>query len=197
LSHSAVLIKINLRGRRLYLYQGQHLFNSYAVAIGKPSTPSPIGTWSIVNKKILDGRQVYGTRWMGLSKPNYGIHGTNNPHSIGKAVSLGCIRMYNHDIEKIFTMVPLGTSVEVFTTTQGSGYPLPPYHPLPSHNSFPPDNSINPSPEENKAKIYVVKQGDSLWTIAQRMNIDLQDLINSNPGINPDLIYPEQVIYLP
>ena len=50
----------------------------------------------------MDGRQVFGTRWMGLSKPHYGIHGTNNPSSIGKAVSLGCIRMYNRDIEIIF-----------------------------------------------------------------------------------------------
>ena len=73
-------ITINLNERRLYLYQGDRLYNSYPVAIGKPSTPSPIGTWTIANKAILDGRQVYGTRWMGLSKPTYGIHGTNNPN---------------------------------------------------------------------------------------------------------------------
>lgn len=109
-----MLIRINLQESRLYLYQGDHLINSYPVAIGKPSTPSPKGHWTIVNKKILDGRLIYGTRWMGLSKPRYGIHGTNNPSSIGKAVSLGCIRMHNHDVEYVFSKVTIGTPVEIF-----------------------------------------------------------------------------------
>lgn len=108
-----ILIRINLQERRLYLYERGRLVNSYPVAIGKPSTPSPVGSWTIVNKKILDGRMIYGTRWMGLSKPRYGIHGTNNPSSIGKAVSLGCIRMYNHDVESIFPRVTIGTPVEI------------------------------------------------------------------------------------
>ncbi|HHX96917.1 MAG TPA: L,D-transpeptidase [Clostridia bacterium] len=110
---SKVSIKIILHKRRLYLYRRAQLYNSYPIAIGKPSTPSPIGTWKIINKKIMDGRQVFGTRWMGLSKPHYGIHGTNNPSSIGKAVSLGCIRMYNRDIEIIFPLVSLGTIVYI------------------------------------------------------------------------------------
>jgi lipoprotein-anchoring transpeptidase ErfK/SrfK len=111
LSANSVSITINLRERRLYLYQRQQLYNSFPIAIGKPNTPSPLGTWSIINKKIMDGRQVYGTRWLGLSKPNYGIHGTNNPSCIGNAVSLGCIRMHNHNIESIFPLVHLGTPV--------------------------------------------------------------------------------------
>jgi len=111
LSAHSVSITINLRERRLYLYQRQQLYNSFPIAIGKPNTPSPLGTWSIINKKIMDGRQVYGTRWLGLSKPNYGIHGTNNPSCIGNAVSLGCIRMHNHNIESIFPLVHLGTPV--------------------------------------------------------------------------------------
>lgn len=113
MSPGSIFIKIILRERRLDLYQRQQLFNSYPIAIGKPSTPSPIGSWEIINKKIMDGRQVYGTRWLGLSKPNYGIHGTNNPSCIGKAVSLGCIRMRNHDIETIFPLIHLGTPVKI------------------------------------------------------------------------------------
>jgi len=113
LIRSSISIKINLRQKRLYFYRGEQLYNSYPIAIGKPSTPSPIGSWTIVNKRILNGRQVFGTRWMGLSKPKYGIHGTNNPASIGKAVSLGCIRMYNHDVEHIFSLVRLGSPVEI------------------------------------------------------------------------------------
>lgn len=191
LSQSIISIKIHLRERRIYVYQGQQLYNSYPVAIGKPNTPSPVGTWSIVNKRIMDGRQVYGTRWMGLSKPNYGIHGTNNPHSIGKAVSLGCIRMHNQDIENIFPIISLGTPVEITSIAQGSGYPLPPYHPLPQ------GNTVNAPAQGDRIKFYIIKEGDSLWAIAQRMNLSLQDLINANPKINPELIYPGQIINLP
>jgi LysM repeat protein len=139
----------------------------------------------------MDGRKVYGTRWMGLSKPNYGIHGTNNPSSIGKAVSLGCIRMYNQDIESIFSMVSLGTPVDIISGTKGSGYPLPPYNP-PSQKDF-----MDTTGPGVKSKIYVVKNGDTLWSIAQKFGLLLDELINMNPGLSPDLIYPGQVIYLP
>lgn len=49
--------------------------------------------------------------WMSLSKEHYGIHGTNNPSSIGHAVSHGCIRMHNKDVEKLASIVPIGTQV--------------------------------------------------------------------------------------
>lgn len=49
--------------------------------------------------------------WMGLSKKHYGIHGTNNPSSIGKFVSKGCIRMFNKDVEELARKVPVGTPV--------------------------------------------------------------------------------------
>ncbi len=181
-------IKINLTQRRLYLYQRERLYNSYPIAIGKPSNPSPVGKWTIVNKVILDGKQVYGTRWMGLSKPNYGIHGTNNPSSIGKAVSLGCIRMYNHDIEAIFPLIPIGTEVEIISGAQGSGYPLPPYNPA---------NTPASNVQQGGGKTYTIQKGDTLWAIAKKLGISLQDLIKANPGINPDILYPGQVINLP
>lgn len=50
---------------------------------------------------------------MGLSKPHYGIHGTNNPASIGKNLSHGCIRMFNHDVLELSSRVPLGTMVSI------------------------------------------------------------------------------------
>lgn len=50
---------------------------------------------------------------MGLSKPHYGIHGTNNPSSIGKNVSHGCIRMYNRDVLELASKVPIGTKVVI------------------------------------------------------------------------------------
>ena len=81
----------------------------YSVAVGKDTTPSPTGTFTIVNRLtnptyyhkglvIPQGPQnPIGNRWIGLSQKGYGIHGTNAPHSIGKAASHGCIRMGRKD----------------------------------------------------------------------------------------------------
>jgi L,D-transpeptidase catalytic domain len=54
-----------------------------------------------------------GTRWMGLSQKGYGIHGTNEPRSIGKAASHGCIRMGQKDLEDLFALVRSGDTVEI------------------------------------------------------------------------------------
>ena len=54
-----------------------------------------------------------GTRWVGLSRKGYGIHGTNAPRSVGHAASHGCIRLRNRDIEKLFTMVQVGDVVQI------------------------------------------------------------------------------------
>src|SRR5581483_9610586 len=54
-----------------------------------------------------------GTRWMGLSQKGYGIHGTNEPHSVGKAASHGCIRMGRRDLEDLFAQVRAGDVVEI------------------------------------------------------------------------------------
>jgi len=51
--------------------------------------------------------------WMSLSKEHYGIHGTNDPSSIGKAVSRGCVRMYNQDVLQLASIVPNGTPVSI------------------------------------------------------------------------------------
>ncbi len=52
-----------------------------------------------------------GTRWLGLNRKGFGIHGTNEPGSIGKAASHGCIRLRNRDIEQLFRMVSVGDTV--------------------------------------------------------------------------------------
>ncbi|QZY57554.1 L,D-transpeptidase [Crassaminicella profunda] len=105
-------ITINTNSRILTLFRNGQWFKSYPVAIGKPSTPTPKGTFKIINKAVNPGGP-FGVRWMGLSKPHYGIHGTNNPSSIGKAVSHGCIRMYNKDVIELYNLVPIGTSVKI------------------------------------------------------------------------------------
>lgn len=106
-------ITISVRQRQLRLYHAQNQYRIFPVAVGKPQTPTPIGTWQIQNKKILSDSGVFGTHWLGLSNPGYGIHGTNKPEFIGQAVSNGCIRMHNKDIVELFQAVPIGTTVYI------------------------------------------------------------------------------------
>ena len=106
-------IRIVLKERRLYLYRDNSLRAVFPVAIGKAQTPTPAGNWQIINKKILTEPGVFGTRWIGLDNPGYGIHGTNAPELIGNAVSMGCIRMYNADVEQLFDQVFIGMPVVI------------------------------------------------------------------------------------
>lgn len=109
---SSYKIVINIEPRMLKLYLNGQLQKTYPIAVGSPSTPTPLGDFNIINKAVNPGGP-YGTRWLGLSTPHIGIHGTDNPGSIGKAVSKGCIRMYNKDIEEIFPLVNVGTAVSI------------------------------------------------------------------------------------
>ncbi|MCK4257353.1 MAG: L,D-transpeptidase [Halanaerobiales bacterium] len=97
--------------RRLFLYDSGKVIKNYPVAVGKPSTPTPIGMYSI-RHKLKNPGGLFGTRWMSF-KPHYGIHGTNRPDQVGQAVSHGCIRMYNHDVEELYELVDVGTPVEI------------------------------------------------------------------------------------
>lgn len=104
-------IVIELGPHRLKFFQNGILRYRFPVAIGKSQTPSPTGRWHIINKKILTEPGVFGSRWIGLNNPGYGIHGTNVPESIGTSVSLGCIRMHNADVEQLFDAVSIGMPV--------------------------------------------------------------------------------------
>lgn len=106
-------ITINKSNKTLSLYKGTDLLKSFPIAIGKPSTPTPVGTFTIINKAFKPGGP-FGSRWLGLSLPHYGIHGTNNPSSIGTAASNGCIRMYNKDVIELYNIVPINTIVKIF-----------------------------------------------------------------------------------
>jgi lipoprotein-anchoring transpeptidase ErfK/SrfK len=118
-------IVISLADRKLSLFEGERLIKTYDVAVGKPSTPSPAGEFSVVRTLVNPtwygpGRVIgpgkanpVGTRWIGLSKKGYGIHGTNEPSSIGKSASHGCIRMRNADVEELFKSIDVGVKVEL------------------------------------------------------------------------------------
>lgn len=104
-------ILIHIDEKRLYLFQNDKCIRKYPIASGKPGWPSPIGEWKIIEKS--DWGEGFGGRWMGLDVKwgKYGIHGTTNESSIGRAASHGCIRMYNKDIRELYDIVPIGTPV--------------------------------------------------------------------------------------
>ncbi len=104
-------ITISLQRKELRLMQSVTQEQRFSIAIGKPETPTPKGNWYVQNKKILADPGPFGTHWIGLNFPGYGIHGTNQTTSIGTAASGGCIRMYNHDVQYVFDHVSIGTPV--------------------------------------------------------------------------------------
>ncbi len=122
--HKRVIV-VSLEDRELALVEDGQVKKIYMVAVGKLSTPSPVGTFTIERRVVNptyshDGRVVapgpnnpVGTRWMGLSIRGYGIHGTNVPSSIGKAASHGCIRMGKVDLEELYAQVQVGDTVEL------------------------------------------------------------------------------------
>jgi L,D-transpeptidase ErfK/SrfK len=103
-------ISISLNNKKLYLYRSGQLIKTYPVGIGKMLTQTPAGEFVIVNREPNPGGP-YGAMWLSLSKLGYGIHGTNDPSSIGKQVSKGCVRMHNRDVLELARQVPNGTRV--------------------------------------------------------------------------------------
>lgn len=105
-------IIVDLSDRHLYLIDNHMIVKSYPVGIGRMVMQTPTGEYTIINKAPNPGGP-FGVLWMGLSRPHYGIHGTNDPSSIGKLVSHGCIRMFNRDVLELSSLVPIGTRVTI------------------------------------------------------------------------------------
>jgi lipoprotein-anchoring transpeptidase ErfK/SrfK len=127
------VIVIDRSANRLSLYDGAKLDRSFPVATGQSVYPTPQGTFHIVVKwknpwwyppvnddwakglkPVPPGpSNPLGTRWMGISSPGVGIHGTDEPTSIGYSASHGCIRMQVPDAEWLFDHVDVGTTVHI------------------------------------------------------------------------------------
>ena len=119
-------VVVSIPDRKLALIENDRIVRVYQVAVGAPVSPSPVGTFSIVNRvsnptyyktgKVVGpgSANPVGTRWIGLSAKGYGIHGTDAPASIGFAKSHGCIRLPNRDIEQLFERVRAGDVVELY-----------------------------------------------------------------------------------
>ena len=127
LAKPARRIVISIADRKLALVESGRVVKVFSTAVGAPHSPSPAGAYKIVERlqdptwytkgKIVPPGKAnpIGTRWLGLSVKGYGIHGTNNPASIGHNASHGCIRMRNRDVEELFGMVSVGDAVELYS----------------------------------------------------------------------------------
>ncbi|MDF2713592.1 MAG: hypothetical protein K0R28_517 [Paenibacillus sp.] len=105
-------IIVDLSDRRLHLLEDDRVVQSYPVGIGKMLTATPTGQFKVINKAPNPGGP-FGAYWIGLSKKHYGIHGTNDPSSIGKLSSAGCIRMHNRDVLQLERRVRIGMPVTI------------------------------------------------------------------------------------
>jgi lipoprotein-anchoring transpeptidase ErfK/SrfK len=129
------VIVIRRGANELRYYQGAKLVRKFGVATGQAIYPTPTGMFEIVDMQrnpwwrppdsdwargldpIPPGPgNPLGTRWMGLTAPGVGIHGTPDDASIGYSASHGCIRMHISDAEWVFTHVKLGTPVVITDT---------------------------------------------------------------------------------
>lgn len=110
----------------LTLKTGQEIVKTYTVSTGKNSS-TPVGVFNITDKiknppwypagkemiPAGDPRNILGSRWLGISKKSYGIHGTTQPETIGESVTEGCVRMKNADVEELYAIIPEGTEVVI------------------------------------------------------------------------------------
>ena len=107
-------IVIDTKKLKLYLFKKGILFKKYPIAVGKSSTPTPLGHWIII-KKGLWGAQ-FGGHFMQLNVHwgIYGIHGTDIPLSIAHKVSHGCVRMFSNDAKELYSIISIGTAVNIY-----------------------------------------------------------------------------------
>jgi lipoprotein-anchoring transpeptidase ErfK/SrfK len=109
----------------LILKTDEEIVKTYIVSTGKNNS-TPTGNFKITNKLINptwfkagtavpagSAENILGSRWLGLNLPGYGMHGTNEPQSLGKQVTQGCVRLSNPDIEELYTIIPEGTEVTI------------------------------------------------------------------------------------
>jgi lipoprotein-anchoring transpeptidase ErfK/SrfK len=118
-------IVVDKSQNQLLLTENNQFVKTYPVATGKDNS-TPVGTFKIVTRLphpvwYAQGavvppdspENILGTRWLGIDKQGYGIHGSVDPTTIGQQVTAGCVRMTNADVEELFDIVPIGTEVTI------------------------------------------------------------------------------------
>jgi len=132
-----VSIKIDTKTNMLGVFENEKLIAAYPVTIGSAQTASPIGEWKVrgiaklprfrYDKEMLKHgersgnfsmlppgpRNPVGVMWIALNKKGIGIHGTDDPSSIGHAVSHGCIRLANWDVVRLATKINARDNVSI------------------------------------------------------------------------------------
>lgn len=124
-------ITVNKALNLLFVCEGDNISKVIPVCVGKGDTAdnqTPPGTYKIINivnnpkwyfegkayePYIIDKNNGLGVVWMGINLPQYGLHGTNEPFSIGFNLSHGCIRMQNTDALSLSKEVTIGTPVKI------------------------------------------------------------------------------------
>ncbi|NJO43153.1 MAG: L,D-transpeptidase [Cyanobacteria bacterium CRU_2_1] len=121
---------VDLSDRQVYLAQNETVIANYQVAIGQAGWETPVGQFSVINMQqdpvwqhpftgeiVAPGAtNPLGSRWIGFwtdGAHQIGLHGTNQEDLIGQAVSHGCIRLREADIQALFTQVTIGTPITV------------------------------------------------------------------------------------
>jgi len=132
-----VAVTVDTKANTLQIHDGEKLIAAYPVTVGSVQTASPIGEWKVrriskmptfrydkemlqhgqrsVNFHLLPPgpRNPVGVMWIALNKKGIGIHGTNDPGSIGHAASHGCIRLANWDVVRLATKIKSGDNVSI------------------------------------------------------------------------------------
>ncbi|MHC1683584.1 MAG: L,D-transpeptidase family protein [Clostridiaceae bacterium] len=113
-SNSKYVIVVDITLDKLTVFKNGEVHKEYLCSGGKPSTPSPIGSWRIINKHTWG--EGFGGRWLGFNVPwgKYGIHGNKEPGSVGWNSSHGCIRMHNNEVKELYSYIPVGTPVIIY-----------------------------------------------------------------------------------
>nr|WP_227679597.1 L,D-transpeptidase family protein [Psychrobacter sp. Pi2-51] len=121
----------NKADKTLYAYNDDKLVATYPTTVGSDATPSPKGTFKIINKvkmpwykaTVGEGAQKkihmlppgpnnpVGVVWMGMSKPSYGLHGSPVPEGISRQGSAGCVRLTNWDVLEVYANIENGATV--------------------------------------------------------------------------------------
>lgn len=132
-----VSIRIDTKRNMLGVFENEKLIAAYPVTIGSAHTASPIGDWKVrgiaklprfrYDKEMLEHgkrsgnfymlppgpRNPVGVMWITLNKKGIGIHGTDDPGSIGRALSHGCVRLANWDVVRLATKIKAGDNVSI------------------------------------------------------------------------------------
>jgi len=134
---AGVAVKVDTKTNTLEVHQGEKLVAAYPATVGSAHLASPIGEWKVrsiaklptfrYDKEMLQHgqrsgnfhllppgpRNPVGVMWIALNKKGIGIHGTNEPGSIGHAASHGCIRLANWDVVRLATKINPGNNVSI------------------------------------------------------------------------------------